>query len=515
MRYLADRRSAKELDIKAQEMGISGIVLMERASLKTADVIEEIINKKGLEKKVISVCGTGNNGGDGAACARILFEKGYKAEIIIAGDRNRLSEQMTAQLEIAENSGLRVCFASIEEVESGLKSFENGVIVDALFGVGLSKEITGKYKEVIEIINSCAAYKVAVDLPSGVDGDNGKILGTAVRADVTVTFGVSKIGLSIYPGKEYAGEVYIEDIGFPKKVFKEVKFPAFTYDSEEFVKLLPERKEYSNKGDYGKVLIIAGSEGMSGAAYLSALAAYKSGAGLVKIITVSENSVSLQTLLPEAIMFTYSDKPEDEISIKTEDELKKNITSWGDVIVAGPGIGKSKRSLSIMKLILKESGVPVIIDADGIALFRECMEIKENEKDCLINALNKNIILTPHVKELANLLGRKISEVKSDIMEIAEEFKEIKGVLVIKEAKTVVTGSGKCYINSTGNSAMAKGGSGDALTGMIAAFSACGKDLFDAATLGVFAHGLSGDRAKEEFGGYSVLARDIAGLNFR
>lgn len=515
MRYLADKKSAEELDIKAGEAGMQGIVLMERAALKTAEIIEEIINKKGLEKKVISVCGTGNNGGDGAACARILFEKGYKAEIIIAGDRNRLSEQMTAQLEIAENSGLRVCFASIEEVESGLKDFENGVIVDAIFGVGLSKEITGKYKEVIEIINSCASYKVAVDLPSGVDGDNGKILGTAVRADVTVTFGVSKIGLSIYPGKEYAGEVYIEDIGFPKKVFKEMKFPAFTYDLEEFVKLLPERKEYSNKGDYGKVLIIAGSEGMSGAAYLSALAAYKSGAGLVKIITVSENSVPLQTLLPEAIMFTYSDKPEDEISIKTEDELKKNITSWGDVIVAGPGIGKSKRSLSIMKLILKESGVPVIIDADGIALFRECMEIKENEKDRLINALNKNIILTPHVKELANLLGRKISEVKSDIMEIAEEFKEIKGVLVIKEAKTVVTGAGKCYINSTGNSAMAKGGSGDALTGMIAAFSACGKDLFDAATLGVFAHGLSGDRAKEEFGGYSVLARDIAGLNFR
>lgn len=504
MKLLADRKSAKEIDLLSQEMGIEGLILMERAALKIAERVKEFCIKQQRFKKIVALCGVGNNGGDGLAAIRILTEWGYEAEAILFGKEENLSEQMKVQIKIAKNSGIKFGFYKMEEISAKLIEMEGGIFLDALFGVGLTREIEGEYKRLIEILNERSGLKIAVDVPSGVNADNGRVLGCAAKADLTITFGFSKVGVEIYPGKEYSGKVEVYDIGFPKKAMEEIEFPAFTYEKEEEERLLPKRREYSNKGSFGKVLIIAGSEGMSGASFLSALAAYKNGAGLVKLFTTEANRVILQTLLPEAIIDCYEEKQEEKLSKKTRERMERNL-DWADVVVVGSGIGKSIRSRDLVKKVLEREETPVIFDADGILLLKE-----EMRGSFMVKSLRKNFILTPHIKELSILLDREISDVKNNIMEIAKEFQDAEGVLVIKEAKTVVTGRKKCYINSTGNSAMAKAGSGDVLTGFIAAHFALGGSLFEAASLGVFFHGLSGDRAREEKGIHSVLARDLA-----
>ena len=286
---------------------------------------------------------------------------------------------------------------------------------------------------------------------------------------------------------------------------------TFTFDETDIEYFLPKRKECSNKGDFGKVLVIAGSEEMCGASYLSALAAYRTGAGLVRIFTPEANRTSLQNLIPEAILTTYNDDSDMAIGTNTEEKLYKAVKEWADVIVIGPGLGISKRSKSIVRKVIDISEVTTIIDADGLRLFREVIEERENRQLDLKKDLRKGFVLTPHIKELSDLLYLSKEEVKDDIIGIAEELKYCAGMVVIKEARTVVVGEGRCYINNSGNSAMAKAGSGDVLTGIIAALMVGDKlRPFIMVALGVYIHGLAGDILKEKKGSYGILARELA-----
>ena len=296
MQYIADADEAKKIDgVSIYKIGIPSFVLMERASLSVAECVCTFAKKE--IDRILVVCGMGNNGGDGAACGRILAEAGFEVEILLLGQEEKASEEMKQQLFIARNLSVPVITTA--------KPSEYTVIVDAVFGIGLSRDITGNYADWIQKINQAEAIVVAVDIPSGIDASSGKVLGTAVKADYTVTFGVNKRGLVLFPGMQYAGNVIVADIGFPKKAIEEVMPKAVSYEKEDILSLFPKRIPRSNKGSYGKTLVIAGSEQMSGAAFFAAAAAYRMGSGLVKIVTHENNRTMLQANLPEALLCTY------------------------------------------------------------------------------------------------------------------------------------------------------------------------------------------------------------------
>lgn len=519
MRRLVTGRQMKEIDRYAmEEIGIPSMVLMERAALAACEALEaaclERLGRPLRETRVLALCGTGNNGGDGAAMARILFLRGVSVTVVTVGERARFSREMEAQTAIDERLGIPV-----KPFEEGLE-LDFDAAVDALFGVGLSRDVEGIFREAVKWLDRRKpALTLAVDIPSGVSSETGAVLGIAVPADVTVTFGFEKLGTMLYPGKGLAGRVTVADIGFPpcgdpaaqkragasagSEGIKTQAFePYFAYEDRDWERI-PPRKGDSHKGTYGKVLIAAGSEGMCGAAYLSALAAYRMGAGLVKILTVKQNVPILQNLLPEAILASYD--PE-----RTEEEpeefrqLVEEACAWSSVIVAGPGLGKGRHVAKLLQTILLSAYVPIILDADGLNAVAEYPHLAEYFTD--------NVIVTPHLGEMARLTGQEIRELRADLPGAARRYSEEKGVTcVLKDAVTVTARKdGMLVLNDSGCGAMAKAGSGDVLTGVIAGLIALGVDEEEAASLGVWIHGLAGTYAASRTGEHSLLARDIA-----
>lgn len=485
MEYLLDAVQMKAADsYTITELGIPSLELMERAAGACVKAIEQ----EGWEYgRVLIVCGSGNNGGDGFAIGRLLLEKGTDVKLCFAGHMESRTEETVCQMEHFLQAGGRIC--------DTIDAEKYDVVIDALFGVGLSREVTGKYRGLLEQMNALQARKLAVDIPSGISASDGCVMGAAFRADMTVTFQEKKLGLVLFPGCEYAGQVLAADIGIDcSEVIKKGGI-YYMMEGKDAAGLLPARPAVSHKGTFGKLLLIAGSRGMAGAAFISALAAYRVGAGLVQIYTVEENRTILQQLIPEAIVSCY--KSFDEESLKEK-------LAWADVVCIGPGIGISKISKHILNIVLKEGKVPCMIDADGLNLLAE--------EPCLMERLSEGrFVLTPHMKELSRLMGCQVSEIKKNRKEKLALFMERYGaVLVQKDARTFVGMRGHLtYVNMTGNAAMAKAGSGDVLSGMIAGLMAQGKEPFDAAVLGVYLHGLSGDLARETLGDYSVLARDL------
>ena len=400
MKKLANADQMKRIDgYSIEEIGIPSLVLMEKAALSVAlEIKREMNSLKSSNNKILAVCGVGNNGGDGVAALRILKEWGYEGAVLLVGDENKASEQMKVQLSIARKLSIPVM--NYRELED--KHFlwnEYTVIIDAIFGIGLSKEVTGIFDEVITDINEASYQKreackvFAVDIPSGIHASTGKVMGNAVKADTTVTFGVNKMGLVLYPGCEYAGKIIVEDIGFPQLAVEQADNNAFCYEKEDIKRLLPERKNDSNKGTYGKVLVIGGSENMAGACYFAANAAYTMGAGLVKVMTEKVNRVIVQTILPEALLYTY-----EESTIEEEKEAILKELDWATVIVLGPGLGKKRSAEYLVDWVLEYAKVPVIIDADGLNLIASAGKFER--------VLQKqNLILTPHLKEMERLTG--------------------------------------------------------------------------------------------------------------
>lgn len=500
MKYLVNGKEMKEIDRQSiEEFKIPSLVLMERAALAVADEAAKLAPKGG---RVLAACGTGNNGADGIAAARILFLRGMDAVILLPDMEKRGSQEFLVQLEIAEKLGIPIY---------GSRDFVPGtydVVIDGIFGIGLSRNVEGVYKNMIELLSFLSQESekttvVAVDVPSGISSDTGKIMGCGLKADVTVTFGEQKLGQALFPGKEFCGRLVVADIGFPAAARGNEESYVRCYEYAD-LRLIPKRAAYSNKGTYGKVLVAAGAVNMAGAAYLSALAAYRCGAGLVKVLTVEENRTVIQELLPEAVLASYRGDWADRCQEDFKDYIKNQL-DWADVIVLGPGLGKSSHAKTLVETVLSDAYVPIILDADAVNLTAQNRQF--------LNYFTENIIITPHLGEMARLTGQTVDEIREDLVGTAKRFTEQYGVTcVLKDAATVISRKdGRLFINSSGSPAMAKGGSGDVLSGTIAGLIAIGMEDCEAASFGAYLHGLAGERAAAALGVHSVLAGELAG----
>lgn len=483
MIYLPTGEQMRRADLYTiEEIGVPSMVLMERAALEVVRCMEE----EQLDfRKVLVICGSGNNGGDGYAIARLLHLKGHDVTIFFAGNSQKRSEENAQQAKIAAHYEIPVI--------TNLGTEEYSVIIDALFGTGLKREVTGHYREVLCSVNQMAGKKVAVDLPSGIHDTTGARMGIAFCADLTVAIAFPKRGLFLQEGNVCAGKILTGDIGISSETFSEGTV-TFGYEKQDLFLGFPKRKKNSHKGSYGKVLMIAGSKGMSGAAYLSAKAAYAVGAGLVQIYTHEENRVILQQLLPEAIITTYD---------TFDSEQLEKLIQWADLIGIGCGLGKSDTAERVMQYTLKLALVPCVVDADGINILSKHME--------WIEETNALIVLTPHMKEMSRMLQCSVKELIEQRMEKLHAFVErYKVVCVLKDARTLVAKEHQnTYLNLSGNAAMAKAGSGDVLAGVIVGILAQQCEPYTSACLGVFLHGLAGDMARDKKGAYSVLASDL------
>ena len=476
----------KDLDRQTMEYyGIPSCVLMERAALQTVEQMRGRMQKF-LPEKILVVCGSGNNGGDGLAIARILFLEGWDVEVFLAGNPLKMTEETRRQYEIALR--YQVPLTNMPRWD------EYTTIVDAIFGIGLKRKIEGSCAETIGNMNQASCRKIAVDIPSGISGDDGSVQGTAFQADLTVTFAYMKKGLCLYPGRKYAGEIVTADIGI-----SDTKDTADCYLTEsQDLGMLPQRIPEGNKGTFGKVLVEAGSEGMCGAAYLCAAAAFRAGAGMVMIHTVPENRIPLQILLPEAM-----------VSCSFSEEEYERIFAWCDRIVAGPGIGKDaqaqERILNVLKRASQEKR-QLILDADGLNLLAQNLSWRQY--------LGPHVTVTPHPGEMSRLTGKKISDIREDLAGTAAAFAaESHTVCVLKDAVTAVTDGKTVYLSGTGNAGMATAGSGDVLAGILAGVYGMFRDeersLVKQAALGVTLHGRAGDLASAHSDMRCIKAEDI------
>ena len=499
MEYVLTSAEMKASDKAAiEEYGIGALVLMERAALQTVRVI---LDRFGSDIYVGVMAGSGNNGGDGIAIARILQEQGIRAEVNMVGDPSKLSPEAAAQLETAKKLNLPIHYG----VEHALYD----VIVDAIFGIGITRNVEGKYRKAVEAVNASKAKVVAVDIPSGVHTDDGSIMGCAVKADITVTFAYRKLGLMLYPGASCAGEVVCVPIGIPQAVTANKRSGVVTFTDRKKDLRFPERSPSGNKGTFGKVLLIAGSRNMGGACFLSALSAYRTGAGMVRIFTAVQNRDSLLKKLPEAIVDTYDDDTKPAI---TQEESKTLLSGleWADIVAVGPGISMSEKAMAILEVLLNQCDKPMVIDADALNLLSQNAGLlklfsygyRKNDSD---------VIFTPHLGEFSRLMQCPVAEIKKDMIAGCKAFtKKYDVSLVCKDARTLVSKRGKLtYLNASGNDGMATAGSGDVLTGIIAGLLAQGYSGFEAAVMGTYAHGLAGDIAREKTSAYYIMAQDI------
>lgn len=509
MKTLLDSRQMKQCDKNTIEhFGVPSLVLMERAALSAADEIDRYFQKDRQQRRtvpaeeeigrhfckanrrkitVLAVCGFGNNGGDGLAISRLLFQRGYEVAIVMPPEPGRISEETRTQREILKNYGI--------EIADAMPQREFDVVIDALFGIGLTRNLEGVYLEYLTKMNEKSGLKVAVDIPSGIHADTGEVMGIGFRADMTVTFAFEKPGLLLYPGAEYAGDVLVKDIGIDSHSLLEEQPFLFAAEPEDLNRI-PPRKNRSNKGSYGKVLTAAGQKNMAGAAFFSGKASYLTGAGLVKIFTEEQNRIILQELLPEAILTAWEGN-------KFLEESLAEALSWGNVIVAGPGLGTGKTAVKIVRLIVKQAKIPIILDADGLNVISEHLQwLKEAAAP---------VIVTPHLGEMARLAKKSIAEIQKHLLQVAREFaEEYNVVCILKDARTITAlPDGRACINTSGNHGMATAGSGDVLTGILAGLIAQGMEPEQAAVTGVYLHGAAGDRQAEKTGTYGMMARDI------
>lgn len=486
MEYLVTSQEMKQYDeATIERIGIPALVLMERAALS----VREEINRRVTREKgtVLILAGCGNNGADGLALARLLQEEGWSVEVVCCSNVEKATAQWKTQRAILENY----------PVKTGSKPqmLEYNILIDALLGVGLSREVQGEYERLIRWFNGADGYKIALDVPSGIHSDTGRTMGCAVKADLTVTFAFAKRGLFLEDGRKCCGEVAVKDIGIGSAVFFGQEPGMFRY-TESARQLLPARATDGNKGTFGKVLIVAGNKSMAGAAVLAARSCYRTGAGMVRVISPQCNRGILAGSVPEAL---FGD----------ETDLEKGL-EWADVIAIGPGLGTDGRGKGLLNTVLVHSRLPLVIDADGLNLL--AVSPKLQELTASVGKEGRSVILTPHVGELARLCDSSIAACRENLLECAMGLAErLNCVIVCKDARTFTCRPGRpVCMNTAGNSGMATAGSGDVLTGVVAGLLAQGMEGFDAASAGVYLHALAGDAAAARTGEHGLMAGDIA-----
>lgn len=478
--------------------GIPALTLMDRAGRAVAEAAEALAAPRG---RIVVVCGGGNNGGDGYVAARLLRGTGRDAEVVALVRADRLSHDARAVREQAERAGVPI------DDQGELLSFEAGpgdVVVDAIFGTGLARAPEGAFAEAIARILSLrarGARVLAVDVPSGLSADTGRPLGPCVRADRTVTFGFMKRGLSIFPGADHAGDVSVVDIGIPQAAAERVPVTCEMLTEAEARALLPPRRADAHKGDAGRVLVVAGSRGKTGAAHLALLGALRGGAGLVTLAAREEVLPLALSGLPEAMSQPLAGAG--ALGRGDLDALAA-AASGASALVVGPGIPRGAETAALLRSLLEKARIPAVLDADALNALAESPK--------LLAGLPPGIVLTPHPGEMARLVGKSADEVQQDRIGIAAaKAKEWGVTVVLKGARTVVAApSGPPAVVPTGNAGMATGGTGDVLAGLVGALLAGGLPAASAARVGAFVHGRAGDLAARNHGQRGLLASDLA-----
>ena len=507
-----------------EELGIPSIILMENAAIRLAThcfrLMENLSAGGSANKnaKVLITCGSGNNGGDGLALARILYLKGIDIKVIYMGDTDRgsaVKNDASLNLAIVKNLGITILqvhsAGDFPDIKNEIEKCD--FIVDALFGIGLTRNIDGNFKMLIETINRYAKFVLSVDMPSGVHSDTGRIMGCAVKANETVTFAHPKTGLYVFPGAEYAGKISIEDIGIPYNLIDKIKIEAEILTDDEALKMIPVRAQRSNKGSFGKVLVFAGSNEMPGAAAFACSASYMVGAGLVCACVVPHTADVIHHWQREVI--TRNVPELNGMYCKKSFENLQEEINRADVIVIGPGIGRSSDVTEFVRGLLGMINTPVVLDADALFALGENIDV--------LKTLKAPCVITPHPGEMSRLTGRGTREILDNIVETAVNFsKEFNIITLLKDAHTIIAApDGKYFINLTGNNALSKAGTGDVLTGVIAGFIAqmnakcvladdeSRRNVFNAAVLGAYYHGKAGEDAAEKSSCYEVMAEDL------
>lgn len=479
----------RQIEETASESGISYLRLMENAGSACAKVIRNRFDKTSL-RRVTVICGKGKNGGDGFVIARKLNDNGYSVNVILA--MGKPSADTACEM-----------FARLGDTSVDIELFDKNnsnqlsrisdcdILVDCIFGTGFKGVPDEKTAEIFELINQSRAYVVSVDIPSGLCADSSEIEGPAVRADMTVASIAYKYALAYYPSAEYAGEVKIVSIGIPESIINEFT-GCFTLTQSEIKTLLPKREENTCKGDYGSLLVIAGSYEMPGAALMSCASAVECGVGLVKSAFPDKAYPVMMSSCPEKVLIPLETNKNGRISSLSLSRINTELEKCSAVLI-GCGLGCDNDTLNVVKFVLENSKVPVILDADGINLMKDSIDI--------IKRSDAGVIITPHPGEAARLLKTSAPAVQKDRIAAAEALYDLTGaVVVLKGSRTVVTDNGvNFYINMTGSSAMATGGSGDVLAGMTASFAAQGISPKKAAILGVYLHGLAGDSVSSNY----------------
>ncbi|MGC2063436.1 MAG: NAD(P)H-hydrate dehydratase [Thermodesulfovibrionales bacterium] len=475
--------------------GIPGPVLMERAGLCVANRVRELFG----QRKVIVLAGGGNNGGDGLVAARQLFNEGWNVRVFLLVKERRLSPDCLLQYRSAKKFGIPIEFRS--QVEP--KDLHSAVIIDAIFGTGLSKPVVGPVSEIIRLINRTDVPVISVDIPSGLSSDDGRIMGEAVKSDATVTFGLPKIGHYLHPGAEYTGRLFVEDIGFPRELIISDRIMTEVVVRRDAVLLVPERPAYSHKGIYGHVLILAGSRGKTGAALMAARACLRAGAGMVTIGVPEGIAGIVQSVVAEEMVLPLPDDGTGSFSDDALEKVLSFIAGKVDVCAIGPGIGVTPGTRRLVSGLISVSTVPLVVDADAVSALQGNVAILKTAKS--------PVLLTPHIGEMSRLTETLRTDLLSDLLGTARGFSSGFGsYLVLKGAPTLIASpEGTVSINTTGNAGMATAGSGDVLTGMIAGLLGQNMNPLDAAVLGVYLHGLSGDIAAADKGMHSLIAGDI------
>lgn len=477
--------AAKKVDYRTiNEVGIPSLVLMENVAQK---IFESVVHKG---NKYVLFCGTGNNGADGLAVARKLIIDGKKVRVYIVSNFHKSTKEFKTQYEILKN--LQADIYELDNVDKKLiieDIKQADIVIDSIFGVGLNKEVKDSIYDVINLINIYSTYVVSIDVPSGLECNKGRACGIAIKANETFTIEVLKKGFFKCCAKEFTGVVNVIKIGVPHYIKKQESEKTYTLTKEDYRKLIPKRTLYGHKGSYGKVVILAGSRNMTGAAYITTESAVRVGAGLVTLVVEDELQELMAGRLTEAMTVRYSDT--NKINALLRD---------ADVLICGPGLSKEKRNRDMLEKFIKNTKCEILIDADGLNI------ISENEG--LLSYLEGRAVFTPHIGEMARLTKKNIYEIEENRIEFCLQYaSKNKVTILLKGFNTVISDGESSVINETGNSKMASGGMGDCLSGIIGGLIAQGLDSYKATMLGVYVHGFVGDKLSKER--YIVNARDV------
>ncbi len=524
MEYIVSTEEMRLADRNTSAIfGLSEMVLMERAALACVSVLtDRFMAGRDMSVSPLGVlifAGSGGNGGDGIAVARLLHQRGCQVLLVTVGEIDRFSEIATKQLEIAmkyEVPMIRMREASEAEAVRIIAERRFDVIVDAIFGIGVSRPLSGVHAAAVAMIQHLRSIEVgrpavvSIDMPSGIHTDTGEVCGIAVQADLTVTMNHKKLGLVLYPGAVHAGEIVVADVGITAESFAD-QAPAVRAYCENPSDLLPARNPAGNKGTFGKLLIVAGNTSIGGAPILAARAAFAAGAGMVRVFTAAANRIPLLNACPEALIDTWEETDEPaEVAAALQRAL-----AWSNACVIGPGIGTGETAACMLKTVLENGSLPLIIDADGCNLIAEDPWVREALKSY---SQDGDIwpVLTPHPGEFAGLAGLENAQVRKNLLTAPKELAdELNCTVLCKDARSITAQAGEDaqILNLSGNCGMATAGSGDVLSGIAGALACAGMGAMETASVAAYLHGLAGDRAAKNLGTRSMTAMDeVSGL---